>query len=280
MTSSDWRDALAQAVEHGLAAAGPTEVGDALAAHLGELATHPDAPIEPLRPDHPVLGVDACPSGWVGVLLGPEGRATVHVASSIKGLIEQVRETASPVVVAVDIPIGLPDSGSRQADALARKALPGKGSSVFTTLTRAAYASSSYAEGREANLVATNGESSASAQAYALGKKILDVDAWVRSDPGAVVIEVHPELCFARMAGTPVLEKKKDPAGVSIRRELLDRAGLVAPGWFSGSGFAEDDLLDACAAAWSAARRLEGSAESLPEVPEKFSDGIPAAIWV
>mgnify|MGYP001097360208 CR=1 FL=1 len=41
-----------------------------------------------------------------------------------------------------------------------------------------------------------------------------------------------------------------------------------------------DDLLDAAAVAWTAARYVEGKASSYPDVPEVFSDGLPAAIWV
>ena len=116
-----------------------------------------------LRPDRPVLGVDACEAGWVGVLLGPEGRPTVHVAGSISTLVALVRETAEPSVVAIDIPIGLPDRGGRRADAEARRELVGKGPSVFSTLTRSAYESSTYERARAANLAATAGASSASA---------------------------------------------------------------------------------------------------------------------
>jgi predicted RNase H-like nuclease len=46
-----------------------------------------------------------------------------------------------------------------------------------------------------------------------------------------------------------------------------------------GQGYAADDVLDACAVAWSAARHVSGLARSLPDPPEVFSDGIPAAIW-
>ena len=183
-------------------------------------------------------------------------------------------------MVAIDIPIGLPDSGGRRADAEARRQLVGKGSSVFSTLTRSAYEAGSYELARAANLVATDGERSASAQAYALGAKILEVDAWVRSGPGTEVIEVHPELSFARMTGSPVLARKKDGDGVQARREALLAQGLRAPAWFRGAGFGEDDLLDACAAAWSAARHLSGVTESFPAEPEVFGDGIPAAIRV
>ncbi len=129
-------------------------------------------------------------------------------------------------------------------------------------------------------MAATDGRTSVSAQAYALREKVLQVDAWVRSRPGATVIEVHPEVSFARMAGAPVLPRKKDADGVRARREALAAHGIVAPPWFRGAGFGEDDLLDACAAAWSAVRHSLGVSESFPATPEVFSDGIPAAIRV
>ncbi len=228
----------------------------------------------------PVLGVDACAGGWVGVLLDTDRRARVFVAGTIAELVALVRESAPPSVVAIDIPIGLPDSGGRRADSEARRELVGKGSSVFSTLTRSAYEADSYAEGRSANLAATDGRTSASAQAYALREKIMQVDDWVRSGPGVEVIEVHPELSFARMAGSPILARKKEVDGVRSRRAALAVHGIVAPAWFRGAGFAEDDLLDACAAAWSAARHDRGAAESFPAEPEIFSDGLAAAIHV
>jgi predicted RNase H-like nuclease/ADP-ribose pyrophosphatase YjhB (NUDIX family) len=232
------------------------------------------------RPPAPVLGVDACPAGWVGVVLDPMLRASVFVAADITGLLGLVRERHDVPVVAVDIPIGLPDAGGRLADAEARRVLVGKSSSVFSTPVRSALEAATYAEAREANLALTDGRTSVSAQAYALRAKVLQVDAWVRSGPGADVIEVHPEVSFARMAGGPVLARKKDADGVRARREALAAHGIVAPPWFRGAGFGEDDLLDACAVAWTAVRHALGVSESFPEQPEVFSDGIPAAIWV
>ncbi|UUZ60092.1 NUDIX hydrolase [Nocardioides sp. B-3] len=55
----------------------------------------------PLRPDVPVFGVTSCAAGWVGVLLGPEGRPTVHVAASIADPVELVRESSDPELVQV-----------------------------------------------------------------------------------------------------------------------------------------------------------------------------------
>ena len=274
----DWRLRLQRASADGLAEAGNDAVVSALRAEIDRLsrATHPVA----LEVDVPVLGVDACPAGWVGVLLAPGRPPAVLAAGRIAALVELARESAEVAVVAIDIPIGLPDRGSRLADELARRALPGKGSSVFTTLTRAAYTAESYADGREQNLAATDGLRSASAQAYALRARILDVDEWLRSKPTVAVIEVHPELSFARMAGQPIAARKKDPEGIDARRRTLERAGVVPPAWYRGSGFGEDDLLDACAVAWTAVRHARREAESLPAEPEVFSDGLPAAIWV
>jgi predicted RNase H-like nuclease/ADP-ribose pyrophosphatase YjhB (NUDIX family) len=254
--------------------------GETAARFVGPVGADDEAPPPVLAPPAPVLGVDACPAGWVGVVIDPQRRASVFVAPDITGLVDLVRERHDVPVVAVDIPIGLPDAGGRQADAEARRALVGKASSVFSTPVRAAVEAATYEEARAANLAATDGRTSVSAQAYALREKVLQVDAWVRGRPGARVIEVHPEVSFARMAGAPLLARKKDADGVRARREALAAHGIVAPAWFRGAGFGEDDLLDACAVAWTAVRHALGVSESYPEVPEVFSDGIPAAIWV
>ncbi|MCF6376835.1 DUF429 domain-containing protein [Nocardioides KLBMP 9356] len=238
-----------------------------------------DEPPPVLAPDAPVLGVDACKGGWVGVVVDPARRTSVFTADTIASLVALVRETYDVAVVGIDIPIGLPDAGGRRADAEARRELVGKASSLFSTPTRVALEAPTYADGRAANVAATGG-TSVSAQAYALREKVLQVDAWVRGRPGVEVVEVHPELSFARMAGSPVLASKKDPDGVRARREALAAHGIAAPPWFRGSGFGEDDLLDACAAAWSAVRHSLGLSESFPETPEVFSDGLPAAIRV
>jgi predicted RNase H-like nuclease len=292
MSYPEWRRALEEVVSAGLREHRAAQVAAALSAEAARVAKAPSGtpsagPPAPATTDPlalvvtaPVMGVDACAAGWVGVVLRPDLPPAVLVSATTAGLLDLARETGPVSVMAVDIPIGLPDATARQADALARAALPGKGSSVFTTLTRAAYLAPTYEEARAANLAATGGERSASAQAHALRHKILEVDAWLRTEPAVEVIEVHPELSFARIAGAPLVTRKKDPAGAAARRAALASVGLVAPPFYRGAGFAEDDLLDACAAAWSAARYARGVAESLPPTPEVFSDGIPAAIRV
>ncbi|GAA4399172.1 hypothetical protein GCM10023168_06110 [Fodinibacter luteus] len=226
----------------------------------------------------PVLGVDGCPGGWVGALLVPGApRPRVVVAPTIGELVEAVRTEVAVEVVGIDIPIGLPDIGIRQADVLARRELPGRASSVFTTLTRPAYLAGSRVEADAVNR-GLSGQGVGS-QAFALRAKILEVDAWLRSRPTVDVVEVHPEVSFAVMAGT-VLPRKRTDEGRAARLEALAAAGIARPSVLEGRGYAADDVLDACAVAWSAHRRATRVGRSMPDPPEVFSDGIRAAIHV
>ena len=117
------------------------------------------------------------------------------------------------------------------------------------------------------------------AQAFALRAKILEVDAWLSSRPTVDVVEVHPEVSFATMAGA-ALPGKRTPEGQAARLDALAAAGIARPSVLKGSGYAPDDVLDACAVAWTAHRRAVGEARTLPDPPEVFGDGIRAAIVV
>ena len=107
----------------------------------------------------------------------------------------------------------------------------------------------------------------------------MEVDAWLRTRPTLTVIEVHPEVSFATMAGAPIAASKKTDEGRAQRLDALAAAGVARPSVLGGQGYAADDVLDACAVAWTAARHAGGLARPLPDPPEVFSDGLPAAIW-
>ena len=182
-------------------------------------------------------------------------------------------------VVAIDIPIGLPDTAPRQADLLARQRLPGgRKSSVFPAPTRVATAATTHVEASAANREAAG--VGLSVQAFRLVPKILEVDAYVRTPRSCRVVEAHPEVSFAAMDAASVVPAKRTAAGAAGREKALRAAGIEPPAYVRGQGYAADDLLDACAAAWTAARVASGDAQTLPDPPETFSDSLPAAIWV
>jgi len=228
-----------------------------------------------MRAAAPVLGVDGCRAGWVGALL-VDDRVELVVARTIAALLASVPVT--PVVVGIDIPIGLPDAGPRQGDVLARRQLPvGRKSSVFPTPVRAAVSAATWQEANQANRRATG--KGLSHQGFNLCRKIAEVDAWVRSGPGLTVLEVHPEVSFAAM-GADTVPSKKRLEGRANRLAALQDAGLRLPDVARTPACDVDDVLDACAVAWTALRHARGESRSLPEVPERFSDGLAAAIHV
>ena len=225
-----------------------------------------------------VLGVDACRAGWVGVLLAEDGTTSAVIAARIEHLV-RAAEAGGPVqVVAIDIPIGLPGAGVRRADLLARQRVGPRWPSVFLTPTRAALLAGSHAEASAINQDRTG--AGISAQAYGLRTKLLQVDEWITTTPRRVV-EVHPEVSFAALAGAPLTDTKHSWAGATRRRRLLATAGITLADDLGPAGRAGiDDILDAAVAAWTARRVANGQAEHIPDPPETFSDAHPAAIWI
>jgi predicted RNase H-like nuclease len=225
------------------------------------------------------MGADVCRAGWVGIVLDG-ARVRAYCAGTIRELVDAAGHDGELDVVGIDIPIGLPDRGRRQADVLARRWVgPRRAASVFLTPVRSALVAADHAEAVRVNR-ALAGEG-VSAQAYGLRDRILEVDDWLAHAPVRVV-EVHPEVSFAAMAGAPLAEGKKSWAGAQRRRALLAGHGVEVPADLGPAGAlaAVDDVLDAAAAAWSARRVATGSARLLPDPPERFSDGRPCAIAV
>jgi predicted RNase H-like nuclease/GrpB-like predicted nucleotidyltransferase (UPF0157 family) len=228
----------------------------------------------------PVLGVDGCKDGWVGALLLGTTYDVLVAATIHEVVVAALSRAPELAAVAVDMPIGLPDAGRRRADVQARIRLPReRKSSVFPTPTRSTCEASGFLDALEVSRATTSGKGIAK-QTWAIVPKIREVDAYLRSEPPIPVIEAHPEVTFAQLDQACVVPRKSKPAGASARRTALTRAGLEPPEYVRGQGYAPDDLLDACVVAWTAARYAAGTAYCLPDPPELFSDGLPAAIWV
>ncbi len=222
-----------------------------------------------------VLGVDGCKAGWVGIAWSGGVDVRAYVAPTIA---ELAAAAGAVSVIAIDIPIGLPDTGRRAADLAARTVVGARRSSVFMTPVRAALR-----ESRHDRASAINREHAGegmSIQVFGLLPKIRQVDDWLPNAPCRVV-EVHPEVSFAQLAGEPLTVRKNTWAGTERRRALLAAAGLALSGDLppAGDKAAVDDILDAAAAAWTAHRVHHGRARPLPDPPQRHSDGIESAIW-
>ena len=215
-----------------------------------------------------LVGVDGWSGGWVTVTLDGDRASMADHPTFADVLVA----AADADVIGVDIPIGLPSSPGRPADQAARTALSPYSGRVFPTFPRQVISAPTYAEA-----VARCGDGpKISRQSYGFRAKILEVDAH-RADRR--IVEVHPELSFAAMAGAPLVSKKTWN-GQMRRRALLAARGIELPDDLAAAGRVPvDDVLDAAAAAWTAGRIAAGVALCLPADPP-LQDGRPVAIWL
>jgi predicted RNase H-like nuclease len=162
----------------------------------------------------------------------------------------------------VVLPIGLPVSGERAADLLARRFVGPRWSSGFMTPPRRVLESASYADANELARTLPGGKG-ISRQAWALKQTIFEVEEL--NDPR--MIEVHPEVSFRAMSGGHLAHAKSTWNGQALRRRILAEHGIELPELLGEAGDVPvADVLDAAAVAWSARRYARGEASSLDEV--------------
>ena len=221
-------------------------------------------------------GIDGCRLGWLRVEMLEPGRYDAHVFRTADDLLNDATDFA---LMAIDIPIGLTEGGSRDCDIAARRLIGPRRSSVFPAPVRAALDALTY-EDAALRSRAAHGKS-LSRQAFAIIPKIREVDTLLRANPElqARVREVHPEVSFFLMNGARCLEHPKKKAdGFAARRRLVE---LEFPGGydtvrrqFDRRSVAHDDILDAFAALWSARRTASGRPATIPETPGRDRFGL------
>lgn len=220
-----------------------------------------------------VLGIDACPAGWVGVELRDGRFGAAHRGSTLEAVIGDVAAAA----IAVDIPLGLVEVGWRDADIAAKKFLRRRSSSVFIMPPRPALAEHTHAlASARCRELTGNG---LSVQAWGLKAKLLQANSLYESGSHALY-EVHPEVSFTAMGLTFDDGGKRSWRGQRARLRRLHDVGIDLPDDVGAAGdVPTDDLLDAAAAAWSAHRIATGAASSLPDPPQVNERGRVVAIW-
>jgi predicted RNase H-like nuclease len=197
------------------------------------------------------VGIDGWRLGWVAVALRD---GAFDEAFTAPHLDEVIAHFSDAEAFGVDIPVGLSESGPRECDLAARALIGKRWPSVFLAPQRQALGLLRYAEA----LAASPG---LSRQAFALVGKIAEADS--NGDPR--LREVHPEVSFWAMAGRHLPDPKKTWAGMHDRLDILRLHGIELPAADLGpaGSVPPDDLIDAAAAAWTAARVAAGTAESV-----------------
>ena len=225
----------------------------------------------------PVIGVDGCHAGWIAVRWG-EG-VSHHLCRSFAEVLAM-----EAAVIAVDMPIGLPQLSGRAAEPQVRAKLGERQSSVFSVPSRAAVMCDDYRAACAANLLNSEPPKKVAKQIFHIFPKMREIDALMSPEAQWRIFEVHPELAFWAMNGAAALPLPKKvngrphQPGLELRRELLAGAGFpleqLSSATYRTADVGADDLLDACACAWSARRILEGRSMRFPADPPRDARGL------
>lgn len=237
-----------------------------------------------------VAGVDGCKAGWIAALALAK-RPNAPIIRIVPRFADLLAGEIVPDLIAVDMPIGLPDRvmGSGRGPEQAVRALLGdRQSSVFAIPARCAVEASDYREACAFALAHSEPPRKVSKQGFHLFPKIREIDTLLRAEAEwrERIFEVHPELAFRTMKGEPLTHPKKiksvvNPLGMAERQVLLQEAGLTAETVRARPprGAAADDLLDALAALVVARHIAAGRGRPFPDRPGRDSHGLPIAIW-
>lgn len=247
------------------------------------------------------VGVDGCKAGWVAAINAPDQAMRVAVYPTFS---ELMRDVPADAMLAVDMPIGLPDcieGGGRTPEKHVRPMLGQRQSSVFSIPARQVVEMGGQMIGktehdyplhqRASDLAKTLSDppKGVSIQAFYLFPKILELDRLLRAEPSVQqrLFESHPEVAFTVLNGGQSMQEPKkvkgriNPAGMQERMALLASLGipeevLSQP---TPKGAAADDVLDAFVCNLVAARIAGGQARCSPDPPERDPHGLPVAIW-
>jgi len=198
------------------------------------------------------LGVDACPYGWIALIIEKNQGWKLEKFEDIEQLWKKYSIAS---IILIDIPIGLrKNSGKpRVCDSTAREYLGKRSSCIFPTPCRKALSAVTYEEANKTNRELTG--KGLSKQTYNIMPKIREVDTLLIRNGKAseIFIESQPEACFTALNNDQPLEYyKKQKKGIRQRLNLLKNHWhfeknpyQIGKKRFNRSEVAIDDILDA-----------------------------------
>jgi predicted RNase H-like nuclease len=225
-----------------------------------------------------VAGVDGCPAGWIAALWDGADRLTSRLCPSFADVMALPAQ-----IIAIDMPIGLPQRSGRAPEREVRAKLGERQSSVFAVPAEKAVYCAEYREACQINLLHSDPPRKVSKQCFHLFPKMREIDALIAPPHQSRIFESHPELAFWVMNDeTPLRLPKKVKSrpylpGLDLRRELLRKNRVPVDGLshdYRRRDVGPDDLLDACACTFVAWRILNGRSIRFPADPPLNAKGL------
>ena len=220
-----------------------------------------------------IAGVDGCKDKWIAVVDLGNNQTDIREPCSFLELYED----RSLDLVVIDIPIGLPDRGDREADLEARRFLGKCGVCVFTAPIRPILCCETWEEACQKR--ASIEGKKISKQQFGILDKVCEVDTTLRKVAAVKIKEGHPEISFALMnGGVPLLSKHKTE-GRQQRRDLLVKNHFPEVGQLDTSPIERyKDILDAYAMLWTARRITSNGVRRFPSLAVKDKFGLSMEI--
>ena len=203
-------------------------------------------------------GLDGCKAGWL-IFYYQDRQYQFQLINSIAEA-TAIFERSKKVLV--DIPIGLSSENyNRQIEKQIRKLLKNRSSTIFTPPCREALEQDDYQKSNQLNRQITG--KGLSKQAFNIGKKIAEVDNFLKTNRSFQLVESHPELCFKILNGQVLQSKKNTREGQHQRRKIisnlsigLDQTIEKALKTYPNSKAQPDDIIDAAILCLSAQMSL------------------------
>jgi predicted RNase H-like nuclease len=179
--------------------------------------------------------------------------SSVRVVTDLREVVAEI-DSGWLATATIDIPIGLTGDRPRPVDGMARKRLGPRRNSVFSAPVRSVLAAATYEEACEISRSARG--KAISRQLFGILPKIRELDQIETPALQQKLVEMHPEVSFAELAGAPMTSHKSQPAGrlerlLALKSEFPDVETVSTPRL---RGTQPDDILDAFVGAWSARR--------------------------
>jgi predicted RNase H-like nuclease len=225
-----------------------------------------------------VAGVDGCPAGWIVALWDGDTQLTSKLCISFAEVMALLA-----AIIAVDMPIGLPERSGRPPEREVRARLGVRRSSVFPVPSWKAIQCMDYVEACRVNRLHSDPPRAVPQQCFHLFSKMREIDALIVSEDQSRIYETHPELAFWKMNDEmplPLAKKAKinsRPAGLELRKSLLRKNGLPIDNLkasYRRRDVGPDDLLDACACTFVAWRIHTGRSIRFPADPPLNARGL------
>lgn len=156
-----------------------------------------------------LCGIDGFKDRWRALL----GNFATGEARLLDLTLEEILNLAEkPAIIAVDVPIGLPEvtmPGGRTCDRLARGLLGARHRSVFSPIGRICLQMDK--RERASRLSTDRGGVGIGAQSWGLKNKLLEIDSLMTPAKQRLIYEIHPEVSFCEMnAGAASYPQQED----------------------------------------------------------------------